>query len=356
MIRQKKGFTIFIIAILMLTILTGCSPKKTPKEALSEAILKEEDINTSEFKIMLSLNVNSENIQDPEFDLYANMLNNGKVIIEGKSDLNDEKLSAEIKLDLGGMSFNAKLYQYDNKMALKIPFLAQVLGEPSFNEKYILMDLDQIMEEAGAYQGGKKDINEEEFIALYRKVITSSLDALREEALIDNGTQAVEVGGKNVKAREIQVVLNEEDFISVFKNFFMMLKDDDFRNELFNVVSTLDPYMTKEDFDNEMIEVTNISDEDIDDLFTELKKEVDFKNFKVQSTTYIDSASNIVKSITEANINIEEENQSINFGLQGDAETWNINKPIEIEIPEISESNSIDFSEFLYNVMFSSFY
>ena len=345
-----------MLTILILTIVTGCSTKKSAKEALVEAILNEENIMSSEFKGMLSLTVDANNIQDPDFDYYANMLNNAKIIVRGKNDLSNEKVAAEIKLDLGGMSFNAELYQYDNKIALKIPFLAQVLGDPIFSEKYIVMDLEELMKEAESYQEGTKDINEEEFMALYRKISSSSIESLIEESITDNGTQAVEVGGKTVKAREIQVTLNLEDFMDIFKNFIIMLKEDDFRNELFNVASTLDPYMTREDFDRAMAEITNTSDEEIDELFMEMKEEVDLENFNVQSITYIDSSSNIVKSTTEANLNIKEENQSVNFGFKGDMETWNINKSIEIEIPEINADNSIDFEQFLYSIMFSSFY
>ena len=57
MIRQKKILSIFMLTILILTIVTGCSTKKSAKEALVEAILNEENIMSSEFKGMLSLTI-----------------------------------------------------------------------------------------------------------------------------------------------------------------------------------------------------------------------------------------------------------------------------------------------------------
>jgi len=46
-----------MLTILILTIVTGCSTKKSAKEALVEAILNEENIMSSEFKGMLSLTI-----------------------------------------------------------------------------------------------------------------------------------------------------------------------------------------------------------------------------------------------------------------------------------------------------------
>ncbi|SNS04867.1 hypothetical protein SAMN05446037_1003130 [Anaerovirgula multivorans] len=356
MIKRKRGLIFLLIAIMMITMLTACSKPKTAREALSEAILNEEEINTSQFKMALSLNVNTSNIYDPELAMYANMLNNAKLIIEGKTDLNEEKTAAELKLDLGGMSFSASLYQYDNTIAIHMPFLAQLFGDPSFADKYIVMDLDALMEEFAPEQQDLKDFDEEELMALYRKIAASSIDALSESALVDKGEQSVTAGTENVKAREIEIIINEEELINIVKNLITMLKDEEFRNQIFKILSSVDPYSSEEDFKRDLEEILEASDEDIDALFDEIRQNVNFENFKIQNNVFIDNKSNVVKAITEATISFKEDDQSIGLAVKAEADTWDINKQIAIEIPDIHAENSIDFYELLFMTMFAPFY
>lgn len=337
-------------------MLTACSKPKTAKEALSEAILKEEEINTSQFKMELSLNVSTANVYDPQLAVYVNMLNNSKLTIEGRTDIKEEKTAAELKLDFGGMSFNASLYQYDNTIALHMPFLAQFFGDASFADKYIVMDLDALMEEFAPHQQNLEDFNEDEIIALYRKIVASSVEALSEGALTDKGEQSVTVGTENLKAREIEININEEELINIIKNLLQMLKDEEFRSQVFKFVSTVDPYVTEEDFNRDIEEVLDTAEEDIDTLLDEIRQEVNFEDFNIKNNVFIDNKSNIVKAITEATIGFKEDNQSMAVMVKAEAETWNINKQITIDIPEIHAENSIDFYELLFMAMFTPFY
>ncbi|SDK18639.1 hypothetical protein [Natronincola ferrireducens] len=356
MTMKKRGMIFLLISIMIITMLTACSASKPPKEMLSEAILKGEEITGSQFKMILSLNINSVDIYDPEFAVFTTMLNNGKIIIEGKTDLNQEKTEATIKLDLGGMSFNANLYQYDNKLVLKIPFLAQFLGDPSLGEKYIVMDLDYLMEEFAPYQQEVQVLHEEALMALYRKIVVTSLEVLSDGAVLDKGEQTVTVGNQDVKAREIEVLIDEVELKAIIKNFFTLLQDEEFKNNVFEITATLDPYLTREEFDEQIQEAQAVAEEDVDSLFDELKENMYFENFKIQSNIFIDKTSHIIKTIVEASLGMKEGDQSFGVTMKAESESWDINKPIDIEIPNIHDENSIDFYELLFRAMYAPFF
>ncbi|MCC5910962.1 MAG: hypothetical protein JJT76_11055 [Clostridiaceae bacterium] len=354
--NKKRVLILFLVFVMIASVLTACSSPKSARETLEEALLNETEINTSQFKVSFSLNVDASTMQDPQFGFIASMVNNARITVEGMADADGKKASAQISLSFGGMAFNGEVYYFDNKFAVKLPFLAQILGDSSFAENYIVMDADVFMEELSPYQQ-QVEYEEEEILEVYRKIITTSLEVLSDNAIVDKGQQDITVGTKNLKAREIEIAIDQVEIKALIKNLMSMLEDDQFRDIAFDIVSTMDPYMTREVFDGEVNNMLEeIEDFDMDEMFQEMGKVIDMDNFYIKSNIYLDDTPYVVKYISEIAIGLREGEDFINIRAKGEGDTWNINQSLDIDTPDIHEGNSIDFFDLVMRMMFNSYF
>jgi len=355
MFKNKKMLSLLIIVLMMTALLSACGGQsKTAKETLNDAFMNDLDVNTQEFKVDMSIQLNGTNVNDPQFDLISGVANNAKVVLTGKTDTVARKAEINANVNVGGMAFEGKLFIDDKKIALNVPVLGMMLNDPRLSIGYIIIDTEVLMAEYGQEQVDMFG-TEEEMEQLATRTMDMFLDLFDENMFVNNGKKDIVVGESNIKATEIQMNIGENEFKSIVMNALQKLKDPEFANLLFDITALSNPDITREEFDNELdtmlTELDTNFDGDIDRVFEEMKEVIDFDKTNLNMSVYINDKSNVVKGISDISLGVKENDTSVEVLLNTETDAWNINQPLTIEIPEMDESNSVDFYELMFMVM-----
>lgn len=355
--QNKRILSLLIIALMITTLLVACgvqsssgNEEKSTKTLLQEAFLSNVDVTTQEFKIDMSISLNGANVNDPEFDFVSNLVNNSRITLLGKTDTIAKKAEIKANVNVGGMSFEGKMYIDEKVIALNVPILGMMMGDPRLSTGYIVIDTEALMEEYGQ---GQVDVftNEEEMVQLATRIIEMYLNILDDYMFVNNAQKEVTVGDTSLKATEIEISIGETEFKSIVTNTIQLLKDPEFADLLYDLVVISDQNITRTEFDSELNNMTIGIDEsfdgDFDQAFEEMKEFIDFDRTNIKMNFYLDDQSSIVKTISDISFGFRDQDTTIDFGLNMEADSWNINKAMIIEIPELNETNSVDFYELL---------
>lgn len=350
--RKLKIMSTLLILLLVSTLfLGGCSKARSSKEVLSDVFANETVITSSEGKLEMSVKFNMENIDitslnDPQTVAMMNMLNNAKITMNYATDVEQQKAAIDFTADLGGMAFYGKMYLYDEKLAIQMPFLTQFLGDPRLANGYLVMDLKEMIE----MQGSTIDVTEaEKMKALGIKLVDAIIAELDDKALSNKGSSTIEVGGQSVKVDEIQINIGKDEIKSIVLTVVNLLEDKDFRDMVFEIAKSSDPYLTRESFDEVISTLsTEETNDAIESALVEMEEVVDFTKTGIKTSLFIDKDNNVVRSIMEMVLSLNEQGESLEVIFNATTDTWNINQPITLEIPNINENNSIDLFELLF--------
>lgn len=365
MFNKRKMLSLFVALLMITTVLVGCGSKstsgvvKTPKEMVYDAFMNDLDVKTQEFKVDMSMSLSGTNVNDPQFDFISNMLNNSRIVLNGKTDTAAKKAEINANVNIGGMSFEGKMFINDRVIALNVPILGMMMNDPRLATGYVVIDSDKLMEELGQEQ---VDLfgNDEEMVKLATKIVEMYLDLLEESMFKNNGKKEITIANSNTNATEIDINIGETELKDIFTNAYTMINDPEFADLLFELVTISNPYMTRAEFDNDLNslrrEIDQNFDGDFDKVFEQIKEVIDFDNTSIKMSLYINDKSNIVKAVSDISLNFRDNETSVLFDLFVETDAWNINQPLTIEIPELNETNSVDFYELLFMYLGNVYY
>ncbi|SCY01837.1 hypothetical protein [Alkaliphilus peptidifermentans] len=350
--KKNKIMSIMIVMLLVSAlILTGCTKTRSTKEVLKDVFANEVEITSAEGKIEMSLNVNMEGfdvttVDDPQMLIVMNMLNNLKITMNYATDLELEKSAIDFNADMGGMSFSGKIFTYDEKIAIHMPFLTQFLGDPRLASGYIVMSLEEIAE----MQGSTLNISDtDKTKELVMSLINSIISELDDKALSNNGSSTIEVGGQSVKVDEIQIDIGKEEIKSIALTTINLLEDKDFRDLVFEMAQAYDPFLSRQDFDEELDSLNSAeATEEINNALEEIGEIIDFNKTGIKTQLFIDKNDNVIRTIMKMSLAINDDGEAFEVTFNVTDDKWNINKPVTIDIPDINESNSLDLFEILF--------
>lgn len=356
MLKNKKMLSLIIAVLMVTTVLVGCGGQSTsadanqsPKDLVQDAFLNDVEITTQEFKIDMAINLTGTNVHDAEFDFISNLVNNSRMTLMGKIDTTAKKAEIVADLNVGGMAFEGKMFIDDNIIALNIPFLGMMMNDSRLTTGYIIIDSETLAEEAGQ----EIDIfgDDEEMVDLAKRIVEKYLDILDDSLFINNGEEEVTVGDSNVKTTDIEINITADDFKDIIINVIEMMEDPEFVDLLFELTGLSNGYNREEfqrDLDMAFSELDDNFEEGLDEIFEEMNEVIDFDNTYIRMNFYIDNNSNITKSMADMSFSFNDEDTSIQFGMNMESDAWNINQPLTIDLPEFNETNSIDFNELLF--------
>ncbi|WP_425448651.1 hypothetical protein [Dethiothermospora halolimnae] len=334
--KKNKILLVALALLLSVTLLAGCGSNEslTPKEKLDKAVNNMMDMKSAEQSGEIGFNFDIPS-SDPMTGAYLQMFNNAKININAKTDMENKKSKAEMAVNLGGMSYTMEMFSTAEKIVMKIPMIPQ----------YLYMDMNE------ETLGVTKE-EQEEFTNISRDMAKSLLGSVKEDYIKENGDKEIEIEGKKVDTTHLAIDVTNEEAKGLIKDIVIsMIEDENMRK-----------YFVKSMKTTSNMQGAELSEEEINSQFDEMKKQVEegFKeleneiNFdKIAINYFIDSDNNLRKLDFEIAVTgkDQETGEDISVALNGKINVWNINGDITVELPELTEENSMNMMEMQNQMM-----
>src|SRR5699024_3525394 len=314
---MKKKLSLFISIILLLSlILFGCS--KSSKDELMEALVKSSEIKSQETSMELDFDMGLDEEEVIVFD-------DSSIKVESKADIEKQKSITKMKFSLMGMALEGETLIDGDMAALSFPFLTNLLG---IGDKYLIGDIEEILDEDSGFP--LSGINDMSLDKELNKVLAETLDSsLKEEQITVEKDVEVETPEETIKGTKYEVKLSGEETKDLVEDFMIKaLKNESLQDSVLLFLKSGESEI-KNNIGEE--EIKENPEEEVKELLENRRFEGDIKvDFVIDSNNYVRRSNALL------NLNIideeTEERQDISFDIS--QKMWNINKDIEIDIPE----------------------
>lgn len=325
---MKKALSLLLVFVVAISLFTGCK-KETPKEVLEKSFKKSFDINTSESSFDMTMNIDVDGLEDPNSTFIFQMINNSKLNGIIKGDIDKMESAGELTLDMNGMSYKADFFATNEKAVFKIPLM----------EKYIIMDQPVSSDKTNDQKGDFKKLNMEMMDIFLNNMTDENIKALEKETL-STPEGEIEVTGYEIN-------FSNDEIAKVIDELFSYLFESEvFKNIMKNSAKNTAALEGEEASSEEIDEMVKKMEEDMNEALENMKENLSFDSFKL--VYGIDKNYNIRSSIINTALTAkigEDEQQSISLKFDIASKVWNINKPVEINMPELNEENSVKLEE-----------
>ncbi|MFE4570304.1 hypothetical protein [Paenibacillus chitinolyticus] len=334
---NKKIWTSVLALLLTFTVvLAGCGKKESPKTALEESYTAASTMNSADFNMNMTLNLDfpeSALKADPSLAMGANFLKNLDVTAKGVYQADPMQLEMTLEANLKGdmpMKISLPMVMTKDKMYVKVPNIPLLPIPKDAVGKYIVVDVNELNQTTE----GKVNVNaidvkkQQEFGQEAMKIFTTNFD---------EKTYFVEVDKKNaglpesVDAKQIvKFQITNENLEPAIKTIVEKVAP-----QLLDLVSS-DKYKDMLQVDPAEIEkakkelAAGSSKEDTQKAIDELKKVLKINDFNI--LTAINKDKFPAYQEINANLDITEEKQgTIKIGTKIKTEYSNINKKANLQ-------------------------
>lgn len=380
----KKVIALLLIFTMGLSLVACASPDTE----LYNALEKMQGVTAVETETEISFQIKGEGFDQSEqmmIDQLGASLNNLKFLLKQKSLSNEDQTQAkaegELSIDLGGMLISAKIWADvdldtgDMKSIIQLPAMLSGLMGPAADKRYLVYDIKEMMELED------EEVDMEEIMELQKelepKIIKLAEEIEKEfkpDFKIINLKEEIEVDGEKTKVYELKLddkTLKElvKEFVNTTldsegsKSFIMdyidlamkMVATGEFTEEemaemkdgIKDVEENLDKNVekAKEEFNKFMTKIEDVQllgEKGItieysigkDGYIVEINGVIDLR-LNLEEISKVMEAEEETKGILKLTINYNTKNKNIN------------NKDLKVELPELTEENSIDLLEMI---------
>lgn len=344
--KKYKGILAAIISGAMIFSLSGCGSKKN---GLIEALQKNNNINSFAYKAKAEIKVNGQ------VDENLKGLDKFTLELDGKSSVEKNKLfktKANIKLGAAGISTDTDMIEeivmdgdkVNLKMFLKIPEILKIqAGTALQNIDYVYVNSESL-EKMNKYMSKdgqpSKNMNIEDVTKKAGNVQESILKFIKEYTdengkgvIEDSGKQKVVVNGTEEELQTYKIKIDNEGVKKLLKAY---VKDE-------KRVKEVEAYLKALKVEGTNKEQTLNKDElnkKIDEMKNIFGKNGAVLNFAVKDGYVVQEKMNLDLLI---------DNESVNIDLVYDI--FDINKPVDIKIPNPSEIKAVDLVDLAPKVL-----
>jgi hypothetical protein len=380
----KKLVTMAAAFVMATSIFTGCSYEG---KSLSDAVSKTQKITSSESKTEIGLRFSAENLSTEEQEGVSKvtpMINGSKITMNTKmnKDANDTaaKMQADVAMQFGDKPINMQVWAEANgnngfKEIIKVPDTetAKIGGK-----QYVVLDSSKMI--------GTKNINtdlektSQDMQKKLTEIIANNMTSFDPgfKLITDKGNENISLpdGEKSVHVYEVK--LDDTNFKSLIKNTSNnMVNNKDLKDLLKDYLTTV----TKMSAANET--EANAKQAEIDKAFADFEKglpEFSTKMNKVLNSfdkvTLVGEKGIVIDYAVDANGYVVNEKGNIDLvfdapkfiaavqesngtstqnkltgvyklGIDFNTNNYNINKNVEVKLPEVSSENSVEFQDLI---------
>ncbi len=335
---MKKKFISIIIIILVLTlILAGCS--KSNKNELINSLEKTDRINSQESLIQWEIDFKPSSLEGKLGGLILDQLRRGSYTeIRSKEDIKNQKFLSLVSKSFMGLNLESEIIRQKEILALRSPTLKKL---PIIGDKYLLVKGEE-MDEAGEdilrlsifdYLGLYKDLNQ-----ALEKTLRSGL---REENIQVIEKIKIETEEESLEGREFRVHIGNDEIKPMVKSFIVnILKNKNLRNIILGWLRENQDLVKDIISDPDQLKENK---ETLDRIFEAIDLEGRIELiYEVDQDSYVRAGRSDYSLVVIRKNTGEEESIS----LKVDTSRWNINKDLNLDIPEFTEENSINIMDF----------
>lgn len=373
--KTKKRLVIVAVLLAVLLVFTGCTSNQ---KAIFDATMKMQSVNSLEQHMTMSMELKSSGL-DPmlqeQVDQIAAMLNEAKIQLNTKTNTNQEKTIAQSQIDMSlsvpGLEISMPYWidmdlSGDNPKILEIfqlPLMAKGFLPPEFMDKdYMVMDLGNTNDEALGTLDMKKlmdfSLNFQEkyleFLASYADRFNPNIEVV---ALpVDDSTQQKyritldDKGFKEFLGYTVNNFLQDEEALGFIEDYLKMVAElsgepNPFEGE--DLAENLtEPLKEINELLGLLDEVTLIGESGIELDYTISDGYIIAESGRIDLHIDLDQFANLMNLPLEEN-EMPEISGVLNLVIDYDAEYLNIDQPLDIQIPEVTATNSIDYFELI---------
>ncbi len=389
--RSKKKITWVVMLLSLLLVLTGCSENQ---QVIFDAALKMQNVTSLQQQTTMTFKLSGSGF-DPavqqQVDMATAFVNNAKLDLKAKTSGNEEKTinksQVDINLAMQGMNIAIPIW-VDSDLAsstpkvteiVKLPQIAAASLPPQFASKQYMVLNPYTMAASGqsnldmsklAALGKSMQLKQVEFLTSFSKRFNPDIK------VVSKGSQDITTSEGTKLAELYEVKLNDsqlKDFVRYTVNNFAndkeaMLFVKEFMDSILEVSQVPEQAKTLSEFD-QAFEEFNVNMQASLDKFNGVMdqlKGVTILGDQGIAVQYAIVNGYVVKEsgTIDLKVDLAQINQLINTlnaqqGTPPDAKgnlnlivnfstvTSDINTPVEIQIPEVNETNSFDYMDLI---------
>ena len=391
---MKKVSIVALILVLALTF-TGCT---SIEQKLYNGFVKNQEIASMESDTDITFTLEGSDFPDEQQVILQeaiNTLNNSKITMHQKAISNEDKTIAKAYMDMnmtfGDMKMpmeawvnvDASKDNYDMVEIIKMPSEIMAMISPeAANKEYLVYDIGEMMGETS------KEVDNSKLMEFSKNLQTKYADSFKDFVKdLDIGFKMAKYKGtRSVNGKSLylyEVKLDDANFKKLIRNMVNSSLDDE------DTIKFIEDYM------NAVVDIMEIPEgEEIskDEMKAEMKEELgnlqkELPNFKKQFNEFMDKfedvkiigdkgivieyginsdgyivheAGNIdldidVETIVKAFGNTEEteiqQTGKIKLGIEFNTKIYNIKKNIKIDMPKLTEENSLRFNDLMKDTL-----
>lgn len=328
---MKKRIMAMLCAMMMLvTMLSGCGKKETPKEVLTKAFEKSYEMKTAKQSIDMSVNFDLSAAPDDEAKMMLEMFNGARISGTMESDTEAMKSMGNLTAEFSGMSYDMEIYTDGYKSIMKMPMFPQ----------YIV---------SNAELEGSEEIDQEEIKKFAKEITDSMLASIKDDSISMEEKQTVSINGKDTKVTKITFSFKNEEMKTLMEKIISeMLENEYFVNNLLKENVKTQMEIAGEEFSEEVYkQKLEEMKTEMKTAFDEMEKVVSFDSLDI--VYGIDSDYNAVYSDMKfaVTMKMEDEGMTLPFEVKAQSAVWDINKPVDIVLPELNEENSVNLEDMM---------
>jgi putative cell wall-binding protein len=388
---RKKTIWIAWLVILIL-IITGCSQKQ---QKIFNAFIKMQDVKSMQEHTTMAIQLSSSDFEpeiQQQLDQAAMFLNNAQLNLDAKTICNEQKTSVKsqvsINLSSGGTNINMPFW-IDSDISGDIPKLTEIFKLPPIakeslplqfrNKEYIVINPFEI---------NNSGLNEKDLLnyitmsKTFQEKMNSFLISYSQRfnpnfVVVDKGIQDIETNNGPKSAQIYSIKFNDEqfkDFIRYSVNNFIQDKEAmSFVRDFMCLILEAGQIPDKENSLADLDQAFNNLETNTPQFLTQFNagmdqlKDVPFLGEKgleleyavadgylIKENETIDLQLDIAKigqfvnALNKQKNTLEDAKGTLNLLINLETNIFDINYPIDIQIPEVNKDNSFNFQDLIY--------
>jgi hypothetical protein len=386
----KKLVTVAISMAMISSVFTGCS---SDAKSLSDAFAKTQKVTSSEFKTEIGVRFSADNLstqEQQEVNKAIPMINGSKMTVNGKMNQNGDgktgKMQADIAMQVGSMPINMGVWvdanMANDKAAVKeIVKVPDMMSSKMDGKQYIVLDSSKMSENNAMNMDFVKTSGDmqKKFSEMIVKNIASFDPSFK--LVTDKGYQYIDLpdGARNVRVYEVK--LNDKNVKDLIKYSSNSLVNNKEARDLLKEYSTA---VMKASANKEQIAANQA---EIDKSFADFEKGLPQFTIKMNKTltafdgvTLVGDKGIVIDYAVDSNGYIVNEKGNIDLvldtpkftaaveslngtnnaetttnkltgiyklGIDFNVNTFNINKKVDVQLPEVNSENSIQYQDLI---------
>lgn len=381
--KVNKRLAWLSLAVTLLLVLTGCSPSQ---QELFNAALKMQSVKSMQQHTSMTFQLTGSGFEpsiQQQVDTAAMFLKNGKLDFDLKTIGNEQKTAAKLEMNMNlalqGMDINMPVW-VDSDLSgdtpkvteiIKLPVMAKAAFPPQLaGKEYMVLnpldmnssgtsklDMTKLMEFSKNFQA-----SELKFLTSYSKRFKPNFDTVGQSTLYmqtDDGSQLV--NGYEIKLNDAQFkefirytvnnLMQDEEALTFVKEYMaMMLQMSQLPNQAY--IQAIDLDVTKQaeflakfnTLMDQLKDVTLLGDKGLKLDYVIYNGYFIKKSGVIDLKLDVNQVNRLMNALTGQSTPVEAKgvlDLTINFS----SDISEIDKPLEIKLPEVNNSNSFDYQD-----------